>query len=112
MVKTKEVTKKVTRKIHGIYCDDCGKRIHWDLQCSTTRCEYCKADLCEKCVAQEDYADGDYRIVYCAKCWDIVKPIKEKIIALEDEIDRLEKECIAKCGKRKKYVAVLVADKE
>ena len=91
----KEIPAKTTKT--EIYCDDCGKKIHWDLQCSVSRCEYCNKDLCEKCVAMEKSTDGDYREVYCKKCWDIVKPYYEKIAKLDDEIEKLYDECEKRC---------------
>ena len=80
-----------------IYCDDCGKKINWDLQCSVSRCEYCGKDLCEKCIEIEKSTDGDYREVYCKTCWDIAKPYHKKIDELEGEIENLYNECEVKC---------------
>ena len=92
----KEVQAKTTRI--EIICDDCGKKIHWDLQCSVSRCEYCNKDLCEKCIAIEKPTDGDYREVYCKRCWDIAKPYHEKIVELEVEIDSLYDRCNTECS--------------
>lgn len=91
----KKVDAKTTRT--EIYCDGCGKKISWDLQCSVSRCEYCGKDLCEKCIAHEISTTGDYREVYCKGCWDIAKPYHEKIADLEDKIETLYNECETKC---------------
>jgi len=84
-----------------IYCDDCGKKIHWDLQCSVSICEYCGKDLCEKCIAIEKPTGGDYREVYCEKCWNIAKSYHKKIEELEDQIDDLYVECEKICKDNK-----------
>jgi hypothetical protein len=67
----KEVQKITTEKIVTRTCDDCGAEIHWSLACSVARCEVCKKDLCDKCVAKEKSTMGDYREVYCGACEDL-----------------------------------------
>lgn len=91
----KTFIKKV--KSSKTYCDDCGKELHWSLQCSVTQCEYCGKDLCEKCIACEIDTCYDYREVYCKECWEIAKPYHEKISELENEIEKLYEECKQKC---------------
>ena len=57
----------------------------------------CGKDLCDKCVAHEEYNAGDYRTVYCSKCWRIGIEYLEKIKILEDEIENLNTEWLRKC---------------
>jgi len=90
MVKEEKTKKEITER-HK-YCDDCGKEIEYRMACSKTSCEYCKKDLCEKCVAYEASTIGDYREVYCKKCNEIRLQYKPKIDALENEIELLEEE--------------------
>ena len=90
----KEVKTKST-KIE-IHCDDCGKKLHWSLQCSAAICEYCRKDLCEECIAHENNTTGDYREVYCKRCWGIAQPYLIKIARLEVEQEKLYEELEAK----------------
>jgi predicted nucleic acid-binding Zn ribbon protein len=36
------------------YCNVCGAEIAQGLACSNAPCEYCRKDLCEKCIGHED----------------------------------------------------------
>ncbi|MEA3317560.1 MAG: hypothetical protein U9R54_06345 [Bacteroidota bacterium] len=100
----KKVSIKTTRT--EIFCDDCGEKINWDLQCSVPRCEYCGKDLCEKCIEYEAPTTGDYREVYCKSCWEIAKPYRKKMANLEDEIDTLYDECKIKCRSQRKLEVI------
>ena len=79
------------------YCDVCGNEIRIGLVCSKAKCEYCKKDLCEKCIGHEESSPGDYRIVYCNNCWEIGEKYRPKIEQLNDEICILYKEWQDKC---------------
>jgi len=79
------------------YCDVCGKEIHIGLAGSRANCEYCGKDLCDKCIGYEENTMGDYRKVYCKKCWTIGKKYKPIIEQHENEIDRLYAEWQYKC---------------
>ncbi len=85
---TKQETVKVSRK----FCDDCGKEIPRGLQCGVAKCEICKADLCDACVAYEESTPGDYREVYCKSCAEIGKPYLERIAEMRAECWRLREE--------------------
>ena len=95
MIKSIEVTKTI-KESHK-YCDVCGKEIRKDMACCAARCEYCLKDLCDKCVAGEDSSMGDYRIVYCEKCYDIKMQYQPQIDELESQIDKLNDEMMTKC---------------
>ena len=99
MIKETEITKEVTVSEKHRYCDDCGKELHWSLACCSARCEYCKKDLCEKCIGYEENTGGDYRIVYCAECWKIGDEYRPIIEQHEIEIDKLYTEWQDKCKK-------------
>lgn len=92
----KKIIKVKTKKAE-IYCDYCGKKINWELQCSVSKCEYCGKDLCEKCIGMEKSTHGDYREVYCKSCWDIAEPYHKKIAEIENKIEDLYNKCEAKC---------------
>lgn len=79
------------------FCDVCETEIRVDLACSKAKCEYCGKDLCEKCIGHEDYADGDYRIVYCKRCWDLGGDYRPEIDELHQRIERLYTEWQDKC---------------
>lgn len=72
------------------FCDVCGT------ECGKAYCQYCKKDLCNDCVGHEEDG-GDYRIVYCKKCWDLGNEYRPKIEQLEIEIDKLYIEWQNKC---------------
>ena len=95
MIKKVEKLKKITKCYK--YCDVCGVRIIKGLACSKAKCEYCEKDLCDECVGHEESNSGDYRIVYCAKCWDIGEEYRPMIKQHEDVVDRLYSEWIDKC---------------
>jgi len=80
------------------YCDVCGTEIHRHLACSVAKCECCGKDLCDKCVGHEGYASGDYRVVYCKKCWDIGDDYRAEIKYLETQIDQLYEEWKSRCN--------------
>ena len=79
------------------YCDVCGAEIIIGLACSSAKCMYCGNDLCEKCIGHEDGTHGDYRDVFCKKCWEIGEPYRPVIDKLHTEIDQLYSEWQAKC---------------
>ena len=99
MIKEVEVTEKTIKRYK--YCDDCGKKIERSMACSVATCKYCGKDLCDKCVAAEDSTMGDYRTVYCSKCYDIKTEYDKLIEPLENEIERLSDEMIDKCKKHR-----------
>ena len=102
MYKKVTVNKEVTETLR--YCDICGALIARGLACSVAQCEYCKKDLCDKCVGHEGYSSGDYRVVYCKECWDIGETHRETIEYLEKLIERSygewQKECDDNNGKK------------
>jgi len=63
--------------------------------------KYCGKDLCEKCIAYEEPVMGDYRTVYCKRCWDIGNDYRPKIEYFEKEEDKLYDEWITKCKDEK-----------
>jgi len=93
----KEVKKQKEVIERHKYCDVCGTKISIGLSCGKAKCEYCGKDLCDECVGHEESAMGDYRIVYCAKCWDIGEEYRPMIKQHEDVVDRLYSEWIDKC---------------
>jgi hypothetical protein len=93
----KEVKKQKEITEYYKYCDVCGARIIKGLACSKAKCEYCGKDLCEECIGYEEPESGDYRTVYCAKCWDIGKDYRPKIEQYEEEVWQLYKEWKDKC---------------
>lgn len=95
MIKKEKTTKEIT--IKHKYCDDCGIKININMSYIATKCEICGKDLCYKCIGHEDYNSGDYRTVYCNKCWSIGEPYRQKIKELENKIDDLNDEWINKC---------------
>ena len=96
MYKTTSVSREV-KETHK-YCDVCGTEIERGLACSSARCECCEKDLCDKCVGHEGYASGDYRVVYCQKCWDIGDDYREKIAYLEEQVEQLYEEWKSRCN--------------
>jgi hypothetical protein len=96
MIKKEQITKVTT--VNHKYCDDCGIEIRIDMACSVASCDICGKDLCNKCVAHEESNTGDYRTVYCAKCWVIGTEYRNKIEQLENEIELLSTEWHTKCG--------------
>jgi len=95
MIKEEKSTQEIT--IHHKYCDDCGVEIKRGMACSAAKCEMCGKDLCDKCVEHEDNGSGDYRIVYCSRCWRIGLEYFEKIKIYVDEIENLNTEWLRKC---------------
>jgi hypothetical protein len=73
------------------YCDDCETEIKRDMTCSVAKCEICGKDLCDKCIGYEANS-GDYREVYCKKCWEVGVDYRSKIEYLENEIEKLSNE--------------------
>ncbi len=69
------------------FCDVCGNEISSTMACSRAVCECCGKDLCEKCIGHEDSSCGDYRIVYCKRCWEIGEPYRAVIDELENRIE-------------------------
>jgi len=97
MIKENVILKETT--IRKKYCDECQSEIKIGLACSKAKCEYCKKDLCEKCIGYEDYSGGDYRIVYCKTCWEIGESYRPTIEKLENKIDELYEEWQSLCKK-------------
>jgi len=93
----KEVKKQKEVIERHKYCDVCGAKISIGLSCGKAKCEYCGKDLCDECVGYEESTSGDYRIVYCAKCWSIGEDYRPTIKQHEDEVDRLYNEWTDKC---------------
>jgi len=79
------------------FCDVCGKEINMGLACSVAKCMYCGIDLCETCVGHEDETPGDYREVYCKKCWDLGEQYRPIIEELNAKIEALYNEWRSKC---------------
>jgi hypothetical protein len=87
-----------TTVIRHKFCDDCGIEVRVGLACSKMVCEYCKKDLCEKCIGYEEETDGDYRVVWCKKCWSAGEEYHLKIQIHKEEIEKLYKEWREKCS--------------
>ena len=81
------------------YCDICGEEINIGLVCNTTRCMYCKKDLCEKHIGHEDDTYDDSRVVYCENCWNSGKFYRPRIEELQNEITFLYKKWQDDCKK-------------
>lgn len=88
---------KETVKHHKRTCDMCNVEIKRGMACSVARCEICGIDLCDKCVAHEDYSTGDYRTCYCSRCWNIGSQFRYKIKQHEDEVENLYEEWHSLC---------------
>ena len=95
MIKETKIQKEAIEK-HK-FCDVCGTEITIDLACNSARCMYCKRDLCEKCIGYEENTDGDYRDVWCKRCWEIGKQYRSTIEKMETKIEQLYKEWQGKC---------------
>lgn len=95
MIKETKTTKEIT--VEQRYCDVCGVKLNWQLQCSVAQCEKCGKDLCNNCVGKENDTTGDYREVYCKVCWDIGEPYRQAIKEHEEVIDKLDDEWSNKC---------------
>jgi len=92
MIKKTKTTQEVI--ISRRYCDVCGAEVYWRLQCSVAQCKICGRDLCERCVEYEVDTMGDYREVYCERCWGVGEPYRKAIKEHEKEINRLNDEWI------------------
>ena len=99
MIKETKTLKETTERHR--YCDDCGKELHWTLACCAAHCQYCKKDLCEKCIGYEESTGGDYRIVYCKTCWELGNDYRPIIEQHEEEVHRLYTEWQNKCKNKK-----------
>ena len=95
-----EIVNKEVMETHK-FCDVCDKEITMGLACSAAKCEQCGKDLCESCIGYEECSCGDYRTVYCKRCWDIGCSYRKVIKYLEDEIDCLYKEWKDECDATK-----------
>lgn len=73
------------------YCDICRVEIYIGLACSAASCSYCKKDLCEKCIGHEEETPGDYRDVYCKRCWELGEKYRPTIEEYHNKIDELYK---------------------
>jgi hypothetical protein len=100
MIKEEQITEVTTVKHR--YCDECGTRIRIGMACSRASCEICGKDLCDKCVGHEDHSYGDYRVVYCKRCWEVGEEYRTQILVHETEIDRLNDEWRDKCKNAEK----------
>lgn len=96
IIETKEQKEVIFTKKRRV-CDVCGADIIWVLACSAARCENCKKDLCENCIGHEEDTCGDYREVYCKRCWEIGEPYRFNIDKLEVEVGELYKKWLSKC---------------
>jgi hypothetical protein len=106
MIKEEKSTKEII--VYHKHCDDCGIEIKNSMACSNAKCEMCGKDLCNNCVAHEEYNGGDCRTVYCSKCWYFGIEYLEKIKILENEIEILNNEWQIKCINER----LLVTNKE
>ena len=97
MLKQEKQVKEITIKRR--YCDDCTNELNHTMACSVAQCEICRKDLCEKCIGFEDNTTGDYRTVYCKKCWTIGEEYRTLIDIHESEIEGLYNEWHEKCKK-------------
>ena len=79
------------------FCDICGTEMRLGLACCKAYCQYCRKDLCEKCIGHEESTSGDYRMVYCEKCWELGNEYRPSIEQHENEISRLYDEWQSKC---------------
>ncbi len=95
MIKREKQTQEVT--IKHKYCDDCGTEIKTGMICWVANCEICGKDLCDDCIGHEIDTGGDYRIVYCKKCWELGTEYRLKIEQLENEIENLSTEWHKQC---------------
>ena len=87
MIKKKSILEKSVER-HK-FCDICGTEIHIGMARSKAQCEYCGKDLCNKCIGHEDNTIGDYRNVWCKRCWDIGNEYRPIIDELETKIEEL-----------------------
>jgi hypothetical protein len=93
----KKIKKRTTVEESHKYCDDCGIEIERGLRCNVAACEYCGKDLCDACIDHETSTFGDYRTVYCKKCWELGNDYRPRIEELSNEKDRLYEEWRSKC---------------
>mgnify|MGYP001503139107 CR=1 FL=1 len=77
---------KYDSKVKYFFCDDCKKEVD-----TLTHCDKCDGQFCVKCIIEE-YNGGDYYDKYCKKCWNIMKPFRERIKVLEDKEEEIYKE--------------------
>lgn len=96
MIRETKIQKEVVERHR--FCDVCGTEIALGLACSSARCMYCRKDLCEKCIGHEDPVFGDYRDVFCKKCWDAGEQYRPIIEELRLKIEELYKEWQKKCS--------------
>lgn len=95
MIKEEKLVKET--KVFHKFCDDCGAEIKRGMACSVAKCEICGKELCDKCIGHEANVSGDYREVYCKKCWKLGDYYRKKIEILENYIDKLYSEWHEKC---------------
>lgn len=79
------------------FCDVCGIEITIGLACSAAKCMYCRKDLCEDCVGHEADTSGDYRNVWCKRCWELGEKYRPTIKELHEKSEALYKEWQDKC---------------
>ena len=101
MIKETITQKTVNETIRTRYCDDCGDKIMKESYTSV-HCEYCKKDICKKCVGHEDSGSGDYNNIFCKACWELGNEYRIKIAQFENEIEKLQDEWQSKCKNNKK----------
>ena len=83
------------------YCDICGVEIQVGLACSAARCQICRKDLCENCIGTEKSTFGDYREVWCTKCWTFGEKYRPAIKELDDKCKKLYDDWYAECKETK-----------
>ncbi len=90
---------KVSKEVieHHKFCDVCGVEINIGLACSNASCQICGKDLCEKCIGTEKDTMGDYREVWCVKCWTIGEDYRPTIKELDAKIEILYDGWYAEC---------------
>ncbi len=79
------------------FCDICGEEIYIGLACSSAQCSYCKKDLCEKDIGNEEETGGDYRHVWCKECWSKGDKYRPTIEKLHEEIEGLYEKWQSEC---------------
>jgi len=100
----KQVKKRKEYIETHVYCDDCGQEIFRSMACSVAKCVMCGADLCDKCVADEEDDGSDYRTVYCRSCTDIYKKYEPQFKTLRETKDSLYDKMHNECKKARKLI--------
>lgn len=82
------------------FCDVCGTEITPGLVCTKAECMYCGKDLCERCIGHEEETGGDYRDVWCERCWQKGDKYRPLIDALETEAQMLSEKWRRECNEK------------